>query len=325
MKIRYAIIGCGAVAVHHAAQMARTGTLVAVCDISAGKAEALAAPYRAKVYPSADELLMGEPDVQVVGICTPNGLHAEHAIKSLQAGKHVLCETPLCLTGAAAWQLVETEKFCRRRLLVVSLNRFNPVLQAVKDLMAAQALGTIRGFKMGCQLSVADAYFNSWRGRAFPGGGTLYAAFSDAVDTLAWLLGPVETVTASTAQLSQPASEVEASGEATLQMQQGTVGTLHWDIGTDARAADNYLVLSGAEGTIHLGGAQLQEVRSWGARVPAPGNGDGRQDHLYHLFYDRLGQALESRVPHFASIFDGLRTVETIEKIYKSVAPTLPA
>src|SRR6476661_3907153 len=117
---KFALIGCGSISKVHAEKINAFGKLVAVCDIFPSKADQLASQYQAKAYYDIDELLKDEEEFDIVCICTPVGCHAEHCIKSLQAGKHVLCESPLCITAAAAWQMIETEKFCRKKLFVVS-------------------------------------------------------------------------------------------------------------------------------------------------------------------------------------------------------------
>ena len=80
--INFAIIGCGRIAQRHAEHIHNFGKLVAVCDIIPEKAEALAAEYNAKAYTNIDDLLANEKTVDVVSICSPNGLHAMHSIKS---------------------------------------------------------------------------------------------------------------------------------------------------------------------------------------------------------------------------------------------------
>ena len=100
MKPSFAIIGCGRIARRHAEQINKVGTLLAVCDIVYENAFELSQQYNCNLYLSIEELLENEPTVDIVSICTPNGLHAMHSIQSLQAHKHVLCEKPLCI----AWR-----------------------------------------------------------------------------------------------------------------------------------------------------------------------------------------------------------------------------
>jgi predicted dehydrogenase len=88
-RIRFAIIGCGRIAERHAIHANNFGELVAVCDILPEKADALAKQYNALPFYQLEDLLKEHLNLNVVVICTPNGLHALHSIQSLQAGIHV--------------------------------------------------------------------------------------------------------------------------------------------------------------------------------------------------------------------------------------------
>src|ERR1043165_7667598 len=96
-SIHFGIIGCGRIAQRHAEHISKRGKLVKVCDVVNEKADQLAKQYGAKAYYSVPEFLSGSEKLDVVAICSPNGLHAEHAIQSLNAGIHVLCEKPMAL------------------------------------------------------------------------------------------------------------------------------------------------------------------------------------------------------------------------------------
>ena len=93
--IKFAIIGCGRIAQRHAEHIKNNGTLVAVCDIVEEKADALAQQYQAKAFYAIEDLLNAQLDIDVIAICSPNGLHATHSIAALKAGYHALCEKPL--------------------------------------------------------------------------------------------------------------------------------------------------------------------------------------------------------------------------------------
>jgi predicted dehydrogenase len=79
--LRFAIIGCGRIGQRHAGHIQNSGCLVAVCDIDANKASELGAKHNAQCYTSFEELLAAEKDLDVIAICTPNGLHAVHSAK----------------------------------------------------------------------------------------------------------------------------------------------------------------------------------------------------------------------------------------------------
>ena len=94
-KLKIAIVGCGRIAQRHAEHIHNFAELVAVCDVVPEKADALAAQYNAKAYYDVNDLLANHEGMDVVSVCSPNGLHASHSISALKAGYHVLCEKPL--------------------------------------------------------------------------------------------------------------------------------------------------------------------------------------------------------------------------------------
>lgn len=83
-KIQFAIVGCGRIAQRHAEHISTMAQLVAVCDIKRQRADELTAKHKCRAYGTIDELLANEPAVNVVSVCTPNGLHAEHTIKAFR-------------------------------------------------------------------------------------------------------------------------------------------------------------------------------------------------------------------------------------------------
>lgn len=80
--------------------------LEATCDIVPKKSLELGAKYNAKSYDNILEFLNHE-EIDVVSICSPNGLHAEHSIASLLAGKHVLCEKPMAISAYDCGEMIK--------------------------------------------------------------------------------------------------------------------------------------------------------------------------------------------------------------------------
>ncbi|MCL4394738.1 MAG: Gfo/Idh/MocA family oxidoreductase, partial [Chloroflexi bacterium] len=101
--LNFGLIGCGRVSPRHAQSIAEleSARLVAVADVVESRAERYANEYDAAAY-SDYRRLLDRPDVDVVNICTPSGMHAQMAIDALQAGKHVIVEKPMALTLADA-------------------------------------------------------------------------------------------------------------------------------------------------------------------------------------------------------------------------------
>jgi predicted dehydrogenase len=149
-SLQFAIAGCGKIAPRHAAEAARQGKLAAVCDIIPERADALAKVFNCRAYYSLSGLLEAEKNLDIMAICTPNGLHAEHSIQSLRAGCHVLCEKPLSITVADAEKMIAASKECGKKLFVVKSTRYNPVIAGLKKLLEENKLGRIYSFQLNC-------------------------------------------------------------------------------------------------------------------------------------------------------------------------------
>ena len=186
---KFAIVGCGRIAQRHAEHINNFGKLIAVCDIVEGKASDLANLYNAKSYNNIDEMLKSEKEIDVISICSPNGLHAEHSIKSLNAGFHVLCEKPLALSVEDCGKMISAAESANKRLFAIKQNRYNPPVAAVKKAIDDGKLGKIYSVQLSCFWNRNnDYYFNSWKGTKNMDGGTLFTQFSHFVDVLYWMI-----------------------------------------------------------------------------------------------------------------------------------------
>src|SRR5215210_7422205 len=117
--IKFAIVGCGRIAQRHAEHINKQGLLTAVCDIDYKKAADLAIKYNATPYQYIDEMLEKEKEVCVVAVCTPNGLHAQHSIKALNAGFHVLCEKPMANNVNDCGEMIKAAERANKRLFAI--------------------------------------------------------------------------------------------------------------------------------------------------------------------------------------------------------------
>ena len=131
-KTRVGLIGCGHIAQRHAGHIARLGELAAVCDVNESRAKSLGEKYAVPFFTSIEEFLK-KADMDVVAVCSPNGLHATQTIQSLNAGFHVLCEKPMALSSSDCEEMIKTAERCNKRLFIVKQNRFNPAIEARKD------------------------------------------------------------------------------------------------------------------------------------------------------------------------------------------------
>ncbi|MCU7552174.1 Gfo/Idh/MocA family oxidoreductase [Chitinophagaceae bacterium LB-8] len=323
---RFALIGCGRIAIRHAENIIRVGKLVAVCDIDEMKANSFAQTYNAQAFTSITELLQSGIEIDIVVICTPNGYHAEHSIKALMAGKHVLCEKPMCLKKSEALDIIEAEKKYNRKLFVVKSMRFNPLLQELKRLIANGDLGNIYSFQLNCFWNRPKEYYqNSWHGKRFPDGGTLFTQFSHYIDAMLWLFGSLENVTGFTTNAAHKDSmEFEDTGVASLLLNNGILGTLNWSVNTFQKNFEIGLTVIAERGIIAIGGEFLNQLKSLNLltdfRNDASMKEINRRNNSHHdQVYDNLILSLENDDHKFTNTSDGMKTVETIETIYRSI------
>jgi UDP-N-acetyl-2-amino-2-deoxyglucuronate dehydrogenase len=329
--LRFAIIGCGRIAQRHAAHIKSRGILAAVCDIVKEKADQLAKEYNATAYYDIDDLLKAEADLDVISVCTPNGLHAEHSIKALQAGFHVVCEKPMALTTVDCAKMIEASGKAGKRLFIIKQNRYNPPVVAVKKILEEGRLGKIYSIQLNCFWNRgADYYANSWKGTLKLDGGTLFTQFSHFIDLLLWMIGDVKLVQSIMANYGhQGIIEFEDTGVVTLQFVNGAIGTINYTVNSHSKNMEGSLTIFGEKGTVKIGGQYLNELEYQHikdyiiANLPAGnianeyGNYVGSMSN-HDKVYDNLIDVLLHNGSMTTSAWDGLKTVSAIEKIYSA-------
>ncbi len=330
-RVRFAIVGCGRIAQRHAEHINNKGRLVAVCDIDKAKADAMAKQYGAKAYYDIEDLLAGEKELDVVSICSPNGLHAHHSIRSLQSGFHVLCEKPMAINVEDCGAMIQAAERANKRLFAIKQNRFNPPVEAVKKLLDEGRLGKIMSVQLNCFWNRnPDYYANSWKGTKDLDGGTLFTQFSHFVDLLYWLVGDVDKAQALVGNFAhQGIIEFEDTGAVLLQFRNGAIGTINYTVNSYQKNMEGSLTLFGEKGTVKIGGQYLNELEYQqiegyrienlpeGNKPNNYGNYTGSMSN-HDKVYDNLIEVLQNNASITTSSFEGLKTVEIIEKIYRS-------
>ncbi len=330
-KLKFAIIGCGRIAQRHAEHINRLGVLVAVCDIDSVKADALAHQYKSNSYHSIEALLAKEKSVDVIAICTPNGLHATHSIQALNAGFNVLVEKPMAITVKDCEDMIAAAKVNHKLLFPIKQNRFNPPVAAVKQAIDKGILGKIHSVQLSCFWNRDAAYYNySWKGTMDLDGGTLFTQFSHFIDLLYWMNGDVETAHAITGNFAHKGViQFEDTGVVALKFCNGSIGTINYTVNSHAKNMEGSLTIFAEKGTVKIGGQYLNELEyqsiedfeitdlpkgntanNYGTYVGSMSNHD--------KVYQNVIDVLQNGASMTTSTFDALKTVEIILKIYNS-------
>lgn len=198
-KIGYAVTGLGVGRAHaKAAFNSKNGKLIAVCDLLPEKLERAKAEYGdILTYTDFDEMLKN-PDIEVVSICLPSGMHAEFAVRALEAGKNVLVEKPVDITVEAAQKIEDARIKTGLKAGVIHQNRFNACMKPMKEAIESGRLGRIFLGTFAVKWYRTQEYYDNggWRGTwAMDGGGSLMNQAIHTVDLMQWLMGDVESVT----------------------------------------------------------------------------------------------------------------------------------
>jgi len=168
--------------------------VVALCDLNAALGRERCAEFglSATILTDSLDTLLGNPAVDVVGIYTPDHLHAEHVLRCLAAGKHVICTKPFLNDLGRAAEVLAAERRSGRRVLVGQSTRFFAPFARQREHAATGILG---------ELNTVEAYYNAdhrWF-LAKPWARTadfkwLYGGLSHPVDLLRWYLPDIEEV-----------------------------------------------------------------------------------------------------------------------------------
>jgi UDP-N-acetyl-2-amino-2-deoxyglucuronate dehydrogenase len=328
-ELRFALIGCGRIAQRHAEHINNSGVLIAACDTDHEKADALAAKYGAKAYYSVNDLLANEKGIDVVSVCSPNGLHARHSIQALKSGFHVLVEKPMAISVNDCGEMIKAAEKANKRLFAIKQNRFNPPVVAVKDAIDAGKLGRIYSIQLSCFWNRnPDYYANSWKGTKDLDGGTLYTQFSHFIDLLYWMIGDVKNVQAFMSNFAhEDIIDFEDTGVIIAEFQNGAIGTINYTVNSYQKNMEGSLTIFGEKGTVKIGGQYLNELEYQniegfrienlpeGNKANNYGNYQGSMSN-HDKVYENLVEVLTNNASISTNAFEGLKTVEIIEKIY---------
>lgn len=329
--IKFALVGCGRIGGRHAHHIKNMGVLVAVCDIDPVKADSISKEYGAKAYYSIEAMLSSGVDADVVAICTPNGLHAQHTIASLKARFHVLCEKPMALSVHDCGEMIKTAENANRRLFIVKQNRFNPPVAAVKKAIDDGKFGKLYSVQLSCFWNRNEDYYkDSWKGTKDLDGGTLYTQFSHFVDLLYWMIGDIRTINSIIGNLGhKQIIEFEDSGAVALEFHNGAIGTINYSVNSYKKNMEGSLTIFGEKGTVKIGGQYLNELEyqnfeNFEIKDLPPGNPPnnygqyhGSMSNHDHV-YKNVIEVLTEQGVIATNGFEGLKTVEIIDRIYSA-------
>lgn len=332
-KIRFAVVGCGHIGKRHAEMITRDpdAELVALCDILSVEELAIES-YPVPFFRDFSRLLTNDLSLDVITICTPNGLHASMAIQAIEAGYHVVIEKPVALTSGDAEKIVFTSLRYNRQVFCVMQNRYSPPSIWLKELIDSGRLGRIHMVQMNCYWNRDDRYYKpgSWHGDTELDGGTLFTQFSHFIDIMYWLFGDICHIQARFADFNHGHStDFEDSGIVSFDFVNGGVGVLNYSTAVWDKNLESSMLIVAENGSVKVGGQYMNEITYCHVKdyqMPVlpptnPGNDYGayKGSAQNHNFVIRnVVRVLSGSTPEpiTTNVMEGLKVVDIIQRIY---------
>ncbi len=226
--MKFGIVGTGMIANFHAKaiEAMQDSSLHSCFDRNPERAADFAEKNGIKSYATMEEFL-ADPELEIITVGTPSGIHLEPALAGINAGKHVICEKPLEVTTQRIDPLIEASKKNNVTLAAILNRRFNESVVVLKDAVEKGRFGTLSLVEASIKWYRDQAYYDSagWRGTwALDGGGALMNQSIHIIDQLIHTIGSVTRVTASMALLAHENIEVEDTAVALLEFENGAKG-----------------------------------------------------------------------------------------------------
>lgn len=340
--MKYALIGCGRVAVNHLnAALANGLEIAAVCDIDESHIDGLfdraglteEARAAIKRYADYNELLQNErPDL--ASIALPSGLHAQCAMAAVKNNVNVIVEKPIALSLADADALIALAEEKGVKVCACHQNRFNLAVQEMRRRLEEGSFGALSNAAITVRWSRDQSYYASadWRGTWEMDGGALMNQCIHGIDLLRWMCGgELKTVYGVTRRQFHPYIAAEDVGTAVFTFANGVIATVEGGVNVCGPSLEEHLTLLGQGGVMKLGGMNAGTVEyEYFAGEDAP-SGAGIAEsapNVYgnghtSLFRDMIEAVTRNREP-YVTARDGRSALESVLAIYLSAKTGKP-
>lgn len=330
--IKFAVIGQGHIGKRHAEMIRRdpNAELVAVCDILS-KEELGLQDIEVPFFSSIEDFLSANVEADVVNICTPNGFHADYAIRLLSARYHVVIEKPIALNKLDAEAILFKSLEMSRHVFCVMQNRYSPPSVWLKEVISQGILGKIYMVQLNCYWNRDERYYKKggWHGDANLDGGTLFTQFSHFIDIMYWLFGDIENIQGIFKDFChQDLTAFEDSGIVSFDFVNGGIGQINYSTAVWDTNLESSITIVGENGTIKVAGQYMNEVvychiKDYEMPVLAPSNPPNdygaykgsAQNH--HYVIQNVVDKLNEKGSITTNVLEGLKVVDIIERIYK--------
>lgn len=192
-KVKVGVIGCGCIAnaAHIPSYMKCDDVEIKYfCDIVKSKAEKAVEEYKCGSAIDDYHIILNDPEIDAVSVCTPNLMHKTIAIDALRAGKHVLCEKPAARIYSEALEMQKVQHETGKILNIGVVNRFATSVNEVRRRIMSGELGEVYHVFVNfrCHRSI-PGIGGAFTTKAISGGGVLIDWGVHRIDLVMYCLG----------------------------------------------------------------------------------------------------------------------------------------
>lgn len=264
-KIRFGLIGCGAISKKHCIAISRQkdAEIVGAYDIDEKSTTEFNKNTGIEVFNNIDDMIeKTNPDI--LSILTPSGLHAKNILELITYKKHFVVEKPIALRLDDVDEIIKQCDANGLKIFVVQQNRFNPPIQKLKESIDKGRFGKLILGTIRVRWSRRQPYYDQkpWRGTWSYDGGVFTNQASHHIDMLIWMMGPVESVVAKTSTMIANI-EAEDTGVALIKFKNGGLGIIEATTATRPKDLEGSISILGEKGSVEVGGFFMNELKIW--------------------------------------------------------------
>ena len=334
--MKYALIGCGRIATNHVKAVINNKLeFVAVCDVIPEHMEALLAKHdlqndtTIKRYEDYKKLI-DENDLDLVGIATESGIHAEIALYCIDHGVNVIIEKPMAMSIEDANKIIKLSEEKGVKVSACHQNRFNVAVQEMRKALESGRFGKLSHGSIHVRWNRNQDYYTQapWRGTWAQDGGALMNQCIHGIDLLRWMMGnEIDEVYGVTRQQFHHYLEAEDIGMAVVKFKNGAVATIEGTTNVYPQNLEETLYLFGENGTVKLGGKSTNniDVCNFADETEEDQANKGLEEatsNVYgnghtSLYADVMDAIVNDRAP-YVDAYAGRNALELVLAIYKS-------
>ncbi|QLY79102.1 Gfo/Idh/MocA family protein [Clostridium intestinale] len=334
--MKYALIGCGRISTNHVkAALNNDLEIIAMCDISSDKIENLLEKHalnnnlNIKRYVDYKKMIE-ENKIDLVGIATESGSHAEIALYCINHGINVIIEKPMAMSIKDANEIIKRSNEKGVKVSACHQNRFNIAVQELRQALDQGRFGKLSHGSIHVRWNRNQDYYTQapWRGTWEQDGGALMNQCIHGIDLLRWMMGDdIEEIYGVTKQQFHHYLEAEDIGMAVIKFKNGTVATIEGTTNVYPKNLEETLYIFGEKGTVKVGGKSTNNIDVWEfsdetdedkvrkgiEEVTSNVYGNGHTS----LYSDMIEAVRNNRSP-YVDAYAGKNALEVVLAIYKS-------